>query len=632
MFAQIFREEKYNPSAITAVCSNNKAMLLVFRRNRTIEFLDPNTLKCFLCLNIQYNIKDAHFLDSNTAVILAITGELLVLDTRLIKLQKVEDTASNVHARLAELEYAEKNFIYSTRRNEVYEVSENKLKMITMEKSPISALLMGHDCIIVGTCKAAASDPADHGKANASGGHNSQSGAADGLIKIFQQKKLSGEIKINTVVSRICQISECLYGLACCDGSLRLLDTKRNDIIDMVTARSHELTTICYVGNKVHVSGIDSRISCYEVREDKFIRCFQGDYHFSAVLSMAVYKNKILTAGEDTSLVITSVEGDRYYGEKIYQEFVSYGTTNDHFYVATEHALCLYGLIANDPDSDAKRPFGPDNSGNSTKKSIVLSEITDGTNLSPSPFEFFLEFKSRLPISCAAVRKDERYFAVSNTKETVLYSLLQGEKMNIEPCKTFSVAKQLLFVDRYLFVMELNKKIVIFNLESFEVEKIVPYGSYQEIMYVIPRDSYDSAGDATEDDKPGNDSAADAGLDVILSFSKTAISLKGLAVRKNVNLPDFIKDINDGWILSGERLVKWSNEYSVPKHVRYLAEGYYSDTRHVYSFGNESKYEIGPVIQGLMRSGDVLIVLQTSLSNLQMRVKKGVFKEKYSNR
>lgn len=651
MKAHVFREFNYTPSPVTALCSNNTT-LVAFRRNKTIDLIDSASLMQFVRYDIEHAVLQCAFLDLNTVIALTEAQKLLVLDIVTLKYEILPFTATNISVRFMAAVYAERTFCYITLRNELFELKNGKTTLITRDASKTSTILYGEHHILVGK--------------------------ENGNIRAFCNGKCISEIEAGAKINKIAQVNNNDFVAVLENGAAILFNIDAGIILDTVEIRNSPLNTVVCTNGAVHISGVDSRIICYNVSTGKFSKITQADYHVSDVICMALDNDRVVTAGEDSVMILNTLTNSRYSHVRVYEDFIKYGTTKNYFYVGNDKSINLFNLesselsrksgVANASDgSNRSSGFNTMNVANNKNGAIglatnvyntnvmnattaiaaknsadignnigIASDINDKITFKISPdvlekinqketlFKFFFKFNIDHKLLAIDVSDDEKYLACSTSKETSVYDLFHGSKLKIEKIRTFGPAVQIVFTEKFLIVLEISMQIVLFDLEAFKVAAEIPFENLRERVVCVQNM-------------------------LVLSNLKRIIDLSNLVEPLVFPVGDLIGQIvpgtdsvtfmthgadgqrkicsyKDGACLSALEIKETSILHLCSNRVLFDDR-----TLFVQEGLNLKKYEIGSLINGVLEFGGDLVILHTSWNYLKSKMKPSVFKNKFSN-
>lgn len=613
MLAHVFRPQNYLPSPVTSMCSNNSTVV-VFRRNGVMEFVDSRTLRKYLFLDICLEVTQSFFIDLNTAIALSACGKVVIYDVSTLEKRILNLGASNISVEFHDAAFAERVFFYTTAKNELFQYKSGKSILISSSTSRISSMLSFGPYILVGTL--------------------------DGWIRILSNGKVVTEVEIKTKPTTIVAYDASSFVVTGENGCVYLINPISEIVMDKVQIREHPLNAAAVSRGRIHVSGVDSRLACIDLSKNKLLKCYQGDPHLTEVLCMTSDNGRIVSSGEDCVVVFSAAGPSQYAFTRVFDTSLSVGESRDYFLTAFDRSLDLYCI--EDQCRDIAEHENPYNEFVSFKiNELVLEKI----NQRRTVFKHFLNLKALGKILTAAVSFDQRFVAFSTTKETVLYSLFRGSRLNIEKLRVFVPSKKVVFNSSKLVIQGLDKSITIFDLENFEVSEI-SYEDYREVMVV-------------------NDDVVALPLKgqmySIMDGSFSQFSIEGTAVVSShaaqdngtVSAAAIVSENESGTfqtIIEGNRLASSS---LLTKEVRAGSgkapkpEDDCSVKNVLYSSGLDilannkflfvkgpglATYEIGIAIHGVAKHKGNALVVQNSYKSLSASFKKSVFKEKYSNK
>lgn len=623
MKAHVFRDFSYLPSPVTAV-SSNQSTIAVFRRNGTMELVDSTTLCSFIRYDIELVIVRSYFIDIRSILALSECNKVLLIDITTLRQDSVQMAASSVAVQFSPVQFAPRRFFLSTLKNELFEIGDGKATLIGRESGHVSNLLAAGKYLLVGR--------------------------KDGPIRIYQNGVCTGEVDAKAQVNGMVKVGDERFVAVLENGRACLFDADAVVILDTVEARTTALRAVAYLDGTVHMSGEDSRIVAYDLSKGRFNRICQADYHCSAVLCMEQDNGHIITAGEDSALIFNTLHNSRYTQQRVYEAAVKSGRTNNYFYVGTDRSINLFGLHVTssgvtDTTASAEAPTDEpvpakavvseasqasakiQDSSPEQMSFRIAPDILKQTNQRETKFNFFLNFNIEGKLLCASVSPDEKFLAYSNSRETKFYDLFRGSKLNIEKIRSFGPALQIVFTEKYLVMVEMTMKIVVFDLNTFKILTEIPYDDFRERVVVTGRRVY-----LINSKKVIDLSKMDHAEETPVVFEP----LKWDCVSQAVATADdrvalLVKDEGTQRILiDGEEPVVLEG---IQSNVHLASDRLLYDDRYLFVVGGSEikKYEIGSLISGAIDNGEEVIVLQTAWSYLKSKMKPSVFKKKFSN-
>lgn len=616
MLAYLLRPSNYAPSPVTAICSNDIS-LVVFRKNGSVQMLDSITYKKYLFLNFFYNVVQAQFINLNTVIALTICGKIIIFDVSTLDKKVLDLGAKTFSAEYHNLTFSEVLFYYTNNKNELLIFKNSKSTLVSSIKSTVSCIYSCGNYIFVCTC--------------------------DGWIRVFQNGKLENEIEIKTKAMQITRYDNTNYVVAGENGNIYMINPISDIVVDKIYVRDHPLNVLCVLDERIHTSGVDSRISCLDVVNNKLVRTFQGDPHSNEVLCMVVDNKRIITSGEDCVVVVSKPEKERYKAERILDSSLLVGESKDYCWTAFERRLDLYyisGITNNVVEQN-----NPHNENICFK---VDTSILERINQPLLDVSHFLSVNSKDIIISATISYDQRYLAYSTTTRTYLYALFRGSKLCMEKMKTFPPAKKLIFNFNKLVSQEFSKTIKIFDLNTFEEDEITYEDFKEEICLndsciILPcshqiyniknkilssmfiegvfKTSYQSCFNFSEDEKEDK-------------YIRTAIII---SENEDFVIKTMIEDdkIEDSVSISKD--VQSINTYQpspIFRNILYFT-GYktFANDRFLFVVDEDvATYEMGHLIHGIATYNGDIVVVQTNYKHCSANFKKCVFKEKYSNK
>lgn len=610
MKAHVFREISYSPSPITSVASNGST-IAVFRSNKFLEVMDSLTLRSFLSIpTSDLTIIQSKFRDLNTLVALSDSHKIMILDVTTLELEIFDLSALHMDLIYTEAAFSTRLFYFATKNNQICVMRGSQQTILFREKSPITTIFTDDQNLIFAT--------------------------SNGWLRVLQKNQLAAEINVDATINKICAVEGGLYAAVSEEGTALLVDVNAGIVLDTVSVRKHPLYAVAYLNGLVHMSGVDSRIICYSV-SDRFRKCGQADLHASDVLSMAVDGDRILSAGRDSVLVLNKYISGRYVCQRVYERSILYGQTPNYFYVSGDSSINIYL-----PEDSSNRSAVQCTNRFNDKITFKVSEnVLEHINQPRTRYPFILKFKANERPRALSISQDEQYMAYSTPSETLLYGLFHDSCLSIELKKTLEPSLQILFTEDYLVLLDYYKKVTVYSVKTLDTLFMMTVEDYRERVAVL-------------------------GNDLILTHSKQMIRLSEKLLNIGTTHVYDISELSDSitiipvedtvveahsltnavvMLLKGEQgnsIVTYKDGGFLPEdainltgdYIHFVDENHYSDASLLFirENGRVKKYEIGPVICGMLCISGNVLLLHSSWSYLLNKFKPSVFKEKYSNR
>ncbi|ELA41232.1 uncharacterized protein VICG_01721 [Vittaforma corneae ATCC 50505] len=628
MLAHVFRPPEFIPSPVTSLCSNNR-IVAIFRRNGMLELHHSSSLQKFLFFEISEEIVQSAFLDLNTVICLSKTGRVVIFDTSNLNRTVLDLDATNISVECQKIGYAPRSFYFSNSRNEVFHYQGNinnisnnsvgdSIVQIATVTSKISSLLAAFSYILIGT--------------------------SDGWITILHNSKVITEIEIKTTPIKFAGINVSSFCVCGENGHIYLINPISEIVLDKFHVREHPLNDLVILNDQVHVSGVDSRIFCAKILKNKIVKAFQGDPHSAEVLCMCVDNGRVLSGGEDCTVVISSTEIDKYTFRILYDSSVLAGRTKEYFYTAYSASLDLFS-ISNDKDthtpldSDVVNCDGNVDASNlfndSANKLITFridESVLENINQKTTKFNHFLSIKQKNHIISADIHFDQQYACISTSKKAILYSLFTGSKLHIENLREFPPAKWVRFSSGFLALQHFDFTVTVLNIDSFEEhhmkyedinEKVEISNNY--LVFPVKGEIYNLRTHEMHPISIGTPVVSQCFNDHIVylvespdGYSKKVIKDHQCIAEEPISLP----------------LVNNQNS-TLFKDILYMAgDNAFSNEKYIFLLRNGaiSTYEIGLLIHNIALYKDSIVIIQSSYKTLSKTFKKSVFKEKFSNK
>lgn len=603
MLAHIFRPTAYLPSPITAICTNNMTVV-VFRRSGIVEFLHSTSLLRFLSFEIFEEIHQALFLNIDTVIYLSKTGKISLLNTSTLQRETIDAEATSIALQFQEVA-ASVTFIFSTKKNEIFIYKDKKVSRIATVTGTVTCLLSHLEYTLIGT--------------------------ADGWITIISNGVIVTEIELKTFPTSIAALSKDLFAVSGKNGCLYLINPISEIVMDKLQVRDNPLNAVVFFDNKLHTSGADSRIFCAKVIKNKLLKVYQCDPHTSEVLSMCVDNGRVLSGGEDCTLAICRPSLDFYNIDVVYDTSIIAGETFDFFFTAFGNSLDLYTIKGEQEDIvEQKNKFNESITFKISED--VLSKLTQKR----TEYLHFASIKQQNQIIAADVSFNQRFACISTTKSTFLYSLFVEEKLEIEQLRQFTASKDIIFTNDFLVLQHLDKSITIFNLNTSECRQLeyedfkVKIEATNEYL-VIPQsglvyklEDLSQSVISPIDDVCCTSRTSDKSKVVLLVKADDGYKKVLFTAPSQIETQEIVQVIDAG-----------SKSLCNMVDVSYMyGEDIFSNSRFLFVDKDNkiATYEIGLLVNGVVKLKGNVVVIQSPYNMLTKSFKQSVFKEKFSNK
>lgn len=621
MLAHVFRPANYVPSPVTSVCSNNTTVA-AFKRNGMVQFINSLTLRKYLEYQIFEEVIQSFFIDLNTIVALCKSKKVLILDIKTLETSSLAIDAICISAEFNDVELAPRVFLYATSKNELFMYKDGKATPVLSIKSKITAILKYNAYILIGT--------------------------SDGWVSFISNNKIVTEVEIKTTPTCICAIDNNNYAITGFDGKVFLLNPISEIIMDSVQIRSHPLTAMAVVNDCIHVSGVDSRILLLKFANNKLIKQFQGDAHYTEVLTMCSDNGRAVSSGEDGIVLFSTNTNEKYVFQLVYDQSMVTGSTKDYFFTAYNNSLDLYALDDSktteikQSESEMTSAQTQDSQMISDLISFKMSKETLGKiNQEQTLFSHFCRIKTNMNIIAADVSFDQRFACVSTSNKTNFYSLFTGSKLRIEILKTFAPSKWIKFTDKKLVLQGLDKKITVFDLESFEAD-VFTFADFSEKLQVCNENI------VLFDSKKIYDLDSKSLLDLENPQLSSLITSKIMATSSSKDAVYCVSEDDKGPVvieIKNNKEIKYTpvisqcdvslkDNYTFMNLQHFYSSNILANERFLFVLKEDkvATYDIGILIIGVVSYKDSIVVIQQPYKKLALTFKRSVFKEKYGNR
>ncbi|KAM0680651.1 hypothetical protein GINT2_001339 [Glugoides intestinalis] len=603
MLAHVFRPTAYLPSPITAICTNNTT-IVVFRRSGIVEFLHSASLQRFLSFEIFDEVQQAQFLNMDTVIYLSKTGKISFISISTLQRETIDAEATCIALEFQE-NTSSVSFTFSTKKNEIFIYKDKKVSQIATVTGTVTCLLSHQEQTLIGT--------------------------ADGWISVISNGAIITEIEIKTFPTSISMISKELFAVSGKNGSLYLINPISEIVMDKLHVRDNPLNVVVSFENRLHTSGADSRIFCAKVAKNKLLKVYQCDPHVSEVLSMCVDNGRILSAGEDCTLVSCKPTLDFYKINIVYDNSIIAGETPEYFFTAFGDSLDLYTIKGGYEDIVEQT-----NKFNEAITFKIHEDVLSKLTQKRTEYKHFVSIKQQNQIIAADVSYDQKYICISTTKSSFLYSLFVDGSLKIEQLKQFSSSKQVVFTNDYLVLQHLDKTITIFNLNTTECRQI-DYKDYKVKIEVtneyliLPQNGLVYT---LQDLTP----SVIAPIEEVCCSSRTSTRSKAIFLIKagdeykkvvfitpsQIETHDVVQVIDAG-----------AKSSCTMQNISYMhGEEVLSNSNFLFLMQDNkvSSYEIGLLINAVVKLKGNVVVIQSPYKILTKNFKKSVFKEKFSNK
>lgn len=640
MLAHIFRDFNYKPAPVTSISSNSDIMV-AFRRNKTFDLIDLLSNRIFLRYEINYIITQSEFINKNTVLCLTKCNKIALIDIKMLSIDILPYDANNISNISFE---TIKNFYFTSLNNELFEFKDNSLVQIVKENSIITTVLATNNNTVL------------YGNGN-------------GSIKRYRDGIMIGQIETGSKVNKITHVCGKKFACALENGSGVLFDIENGIILDKILIRDTPLFTCVYTNDIVHFSGVDSRIIAFVIKNDKFIKLTQADYHMSDVLCMIKHEGYVITAGEDSIIILNELISGRYVHKRIYENSIIYKKSDNSIMIGNDEYIgIIYIKNVTDVDkqsneiayNDKKKTdnindnfvlesinikndnlvlessnINNDNGvmnhfvrkGNKSIEKIGVSGCIEDilfavppivytrANSKKTDYEFKLKFKIGSRLLSAAVSGDERYFAYSNNKTCYLF---ENTESTIVKSRTFGPAKQILFTKKFLILFQFSYKILFFDLCSLKTVFEISYVNFREFGAICENKLYLGFSKKI--------------IDLSDNFKISDLEINGCLLDMSVkdDKPVFFVRDNNGdhkLILNSENIINIEE-----KNILKLSSNVLFNDKEIMLYEEKcKKYKIGHFIYGVIEINGEIIILHIPLNRFKSLIKPSVFKSKYSN-
>lgn len=618
MKLNLFKNISTKPLPIAAMASNNSTIVL-FRRGGPIELMDSYGLRPYFATEFGYRAVSCRFIDQHTVVCGTECEKLVFFNIKTFSTVAVdvEGIPSAIGTRPHGADVKQRPLYYSVAGN-VYERGEHDSELVYRGGSVVTSLLLCGDGSLI------AAD-------------------GEGKVRVLRGGKVVSELQVSPAkVNMVCHVTGDTYVSACDDGSFSYFDVDVGVVLQTSRVRDTPLNVCVYVGDKLHLSGADSRIVAFSRSGRKFIRSYQVDTHYAEVRGIEVDNGRILTCGDDTILSVVWPAADRYLENKIFHKAVEVGAskTDRTFYINNRTSIDLYSF---DLGGDAADSGGRDENAEAPNctKPQEDEEITFKLSKSSAERMGYVkqDYRYRMRIStegsalCSSAPPDLSYVVYSNPRETRVVTL----GGSIKARGIHGGANRLIAGQDLIVLQNYRHEILLIDVHTDKVLRKIPFDDYREEIYLV--------GDL-----------------LILGHSKTVYSIQDAGVLSRLSVDGEVVGVCEH---TEGHFVVFTMARSLEAKKRYLVyrvsvrtheaevvkalESYalitsvssFEDTVIFTNFNavqmlgagmEEEKYPLGAVIYGSEGMKGEVVVVQDSWSSIRLGLPPSVFKEKFSNK
>ncbi|KAK6089920.1 hypothetical protein P3W45_001123 [Vairimorpha bombi] len=312
MIIRLFKQIEYKPHPITSI-SSNTTNIYIFRSNKTLEILDKLTLQKISCLNINYSIIKSvnHF-----KYLLCISD---IDEVLWINLTDMSIKVNKIGYKLTDIIVVESKIYLTTYNGFLLEIFEDDLVVRFKTNSLLSCLVHRDDYFIIG--------------------------GTNKIYLVGSDFVLKNEIDINEgSVTRIDHSTDDKFGMVTDQGYFIYIDIKLVNIIQTTQVRLSSLNTLLIKSGHMYTSGEDSRLICYKLIKDSFIKLYQIDLHYGVSKCILYDSSRIFVGNTDGILSCLVPDKDKFSYIKIYDRNVEVSVSDSKLLINNRSSLDLFYL------------------------------------------------------------------------------------------------------------------------------------------------------------------------------------------------------------------------------------------------------------------------------------------------
>lgn len=601
MELSLFKNVTAKPSAVSAVCSNNSTVVL-FRANGVLDLMDSYTFKTYMAIEFKYRVLSSAFLDLNTVVCGTECGKLVFLDIQTLETAPMDvfHRPARIAARFNVSGWSE--FHYCTDDGAVYRRTRTESVLAHRNNPATTCLLVSNGILIVGS--------------------------ADGRIRALEGSRTVCELEVSEQrINMICFVSGNKYAAACEDGSFSYFDIEVGMVIQTVRVRDSPLNVCAHVGNRLHLSGADSRVIAFSRSGDKFIKSYQVDTHYAEVRDIAIDNGRIITVGEDSLMSIVWPTTDRYLENKVFSGCAELGVSkvSEQFLVNNRSSIDIYSF---DAKSGAEKQENAQMEDETTFR--LLESSAENIGYRRQPYRHTVRVSSDDWVFSCCASPDFRHIAYSNSRETKVMVLETGE---IEG--GLETANRVLMTNSLLVVQTRRCEVLLIDILSRQTVARISLCSHKDTVYCV-QDMVVLGHSKTVHSMSGDEiGRIDISEDVVGVCDFDGCNLFVLAVARSTEPKKRYIGyrVSAGW--SAVRIHSFESYAVVSSVFCFRGQvGFFSaNAIHILDRNmKEQKYPLGAVIYGCDGMKDGMVAIQDSWSNVRLGLPPSVFKEKFSNK
>lgn len=604
MLAHIFRPSHYTPSPVTSICSN-QSTIVAFRRNGVMEFYDSKTFRKYFNWNLNYEIIDSYFLNLNTVLALTKSDRIIYFDLVTMEVMSKTSFSKLIYCHFRKIEHSDLSYYHISKNNELFFYYNNSDKFIIRFKTDVISLSANGYKLIIGT--------------------------ADGFVHFTDEDDKFYEIEIKTKPLKVVGYDFDRIVVGGENGFLYFIDINNCIILDKIEIRQNPLTCIVVLNNNIYVSGEDSRICCVGVVNNRLTKSFQGDPHFSDTLCMIVDNDRVVSSGEDCNIVVSKIKNSSFRFLKVFDTSLSVGSTDNYFFTVWANSISFHkidGIVENNS-------LKCQTSHNDLISYKISENVLETINQNETKFKTLVSFAVQKGINSYSVSKDLKYIAWSNKFETGILKIIENHEgdFSIKIFDNIESTRKVVINENFLIVQTFNGFIKIFKIsEKLEfIKEISDICHYKDNIFIFNNQILLPHSKIIIELENFNTFEIDFKGDFINCFEDND---SGIIISEDDDLVYFTSLSDKVNTVSYEKSICTSSKEIIPfRNILYKSGEYYANSKYLYKIESPIvAYDIGHLIHGLAYHENDLIIVQTSLKSYMEKCKKGIYKEKYSNK
>lgn len=558
MKLNIFKQIDYKPKEITALCSTD-THIYIFRSNKSCEIIDSVTLQSISYINTGYVIIKS-LIYKNSIICISELDELLWINIKNFSIE----TNKIGYKILDFILYGDK-ILLTTFNGFIIELKEKELNIKYKTSVLLSCIVQYDDVFLVG---------------------------AQNKILIFDNNfKLKNEIEIQEgLIKKITYFKDKKFGLVTDTGYFIFLDISLLNIIQKILIRNSSLNVLLYNSDTFYTSGEDSRLICYKLINNIFVKGYQIDLHYGISNCILLDHKRIFVGNSDGMLSILIPCKDKFTYTKIYDRSVCASTSKDLLLVNNRTHLDLFNLKEENVKLKNKSNKNEKNQLSNLCTFKLLKNIKEDFSVKNVPFSNLLRIYSDF-ISFSIICDSNIIY--SDSKGT---NLIELEKSNVNKI-------DLPDLENFRSVNIRTDNNVILLKDFTGSYKFISKDNYMNVNYEIKNEEHNNELLISKD--------GPYKLVQVKSYdiNKSYIFYINDKIKKKVTTLDIIIDI-----------------FTFQNELWYFTQTY------IYNIDRNKKFEFDAVIYDVKVVNDRIVVVKDDWKYIQKYIKQGIFKKKYSTK